>query len=139
MFRDQKEASWALAKIRTSIFSRSKAPHISSTGDWTKNIYTDLPLPLAPLTGMICCIYSSSWSSSALMDRGPFLTINVMTSYSVSAAAMVVSSAFVSYAGATSTMSQAMKLMPSRPRMMVLSSRVDQPPVSGVPVAGATE
>jgi len=51
---------------------------------------------------------------------------------------MVVSSALVSYAGATSTMSAAMKLMPSSPRRMVRSSRVDQPPVSGVPVAGAT-
>lgn len=35
-------------------------------------------------------------------------------------------------------MSAAMRLMPSRPRRMVRSSRVDQPPVSGVPVAGAT-
>ena len=35
-------------------------------------------------------------------------------------------------------MSAAMKFMPSRPRRMVRSSRVDQPPVSGVPVAGAT-
>lgn len=61
-----------------------------------------------------------------------------MTSYRASAAAMVVCSAFVSYAGATSTMSAAMRLMPSRPRRMVRSSRVDQPPVSGVPVAGAT-
>lgn len=61
-----------------------------------------------------------------------------MTSYRASAAAMVVCSALVSYAGATSTMSAAMRLMPSRPRRMVRSSRVDQPPVSGVPVAGAT-
>jgi hypothetical protein len=51
---------------------------------------------------------------------------------------MVVSSALVSYAGATSTISAPMKLTPSRPRRMVRSSRVDQPPVSGVPVAGAT-
>lgn len=29
------------------------------------------------------------------------------------------------------------KFKPSKPRMIVLSSRVDQPPVSGVPVAGA--
>jgi hypothetical protein len=35
-------------------------------------------------------------------------------------------------------MSAAIRLMPSRPRMMVRSSRVVQPPVSGVPVAGAT-
>ena len=69
---------------------------------------------------------------------GPLFTIRLMTSNSVSAAAMVVCSALVSYAGATSTMSAATKLMPSRPRMMVRSSRVDQPPVSGVPVAGAT-
>lgn len=39
---------------------------------------------------------------------------------------------------ATSTMSAATRLRCSRPRMMVRSSRVDQPPVSGVPVAGAT-
>lgn len=39
---------------------------------------------------------------------------------------------------ATSTMSAAMMLSPSRPLRMVRSSRVDQPPVSGVPVAGAT-
>lgn len=51
---------------------------------------------------------------------------------------LTVSSAFVSYAGATSTISAATKLMPSRPLMMVLNSLVDQPPVSGVPVAGAT-
>lgn len=54
-----------------------------------------------------------------------------------SAAAMVVSSAFVSYAGATSTRSAETIFNPSRPRMMVRSSRVVQPPVSGVPVAGA--
>ena len=35
-------------------------------------------------------------------------------------------------------MSAATKLMPSSPRMIVRSSRVVQPPVSGVPVAGAT-
>lgn len=69
---------------------------------------------------------------------GPLFTIIVITSRSVSAAAMVVNSAFVSYAGATSTISAAMKLRPSSPRMMVRSSRVDQPPVSGVPVAGAS-
>lgn len=51
---------------------------------------------------------------------------------------MVVNSALVSYAGATSTISAAMRLIPSRPRMMVRSSRVVHPPVSGVPVAGAT-
>lgn len=39
---------------------------------------------------------------------------------------------------ATSTMSAAIKLMPSNPRRIVRSSRVDHPPVSGVPVAGAT-
>ena len=60
-----------------------------------------------------------------------------MTSNSVSAAAIVVNSAFVSYAGATSTISAATKLTPSNPRMIVLNSRVLQPPVSGVPVAGA--
>lgn len=81
----------------------------------------------------------------------------VSTSYSTSAAALwlyvsliqvhssmlrgthiVDSSALVSYAGATSTMSAPIKFNPSRPRMIVRSSRVDQPPVSGVPVAGAT-
>lgn len=70
---------------------------------------------------------------------GPLLTIKLITSNNVSAAAMVVCSALVSYAGATSTISAATKLMPSRPRMMVRSSRVLQPPVSGVPVAGATK
>ena len=35
-------------------------------------------------------------------------------------------------------MSAATRLTPSRPRIIVLSSRVLQPPVSGVPVAGAT-
>jgi hypothetical protein len=54
-----------------------------------------------------------------------------------SAAAMVVSSAFVSYAGATSTISAETMWSPSKPRKMVRNSRVDQPPVSGVPVAGA--
>ena len=54
-----------------------------------------------------------------------------------SAAAMVVSSAFVSYAGATSTISAETICRPSRPRKMVRNSRVDHPPVSGVPVAGA--
>lgn len=38
----------------------------------------------------------------------------------------------------TSTMSAATKFSDSRPRRMVRISRVDQPPVSGVPVAGAT-
>lgn len=51
---------------------------------------------------------------------------------------IVVSSALVSYAGATSTISAPTKLSPSRPRTIVRSSRVVQPPVSGVPVAGAT-
>ena len=82
------------------------------------------------------CYNSRSASSSTL--NGPFLTMSVMTSYKTSAAAIVVSSALVSYAGATSTMSAAIKLTPSRPRRTVRSSRVDQPPVSGVPVAGAT-
>lgn len=40
---------------------------------------------------------------------------------------------------ATSTTSAPMRLRPSRPLMIVLNSRVDQPPVSGVPVAGATK
>jgi hypothetical protein len=70
--------------------------------------------------------------------RDPALTMRLMISYSASAAAMVVCSALVSYAGATSTMSAPIRLIPSKPRMMVRSSRVDQPPVSGVPVAGAT-
>lgn len=86
-------------------------------------------------------IYISSLVSSSLeiiLLKGPFLTIKLITSYNASAAAMVVCSALVSYAGATSTISAAMMLMPSRPRRMVRSSRVDQPPVSGVPVAGAT-
>lgn len=80
-----------------------------------------------------------------------------MISYRASAAAMVVSSALVSYAGyigrvvsthvhesgvivrtATSTMSAATMLRPLRPRMISRNSRVVQPPVSGVPVAGAT-
>ena len=85
-----------------------------------------------------CSSVSASSVSDTVSLIGPFFTINVMTSKRVSAAAIVVSSAFVSYAGATSTMSAATKLMPSSPRMMVRSSRVDQPPVSGVPVAGAT-
>ena len=73
-----------------------------------------------------------------MLLSGPFLTINDITSYKVSAAAIVVSSALVSYAGATSTISAATKLIPSKPRMIVLSSLVDHPPVSGVPVAGAS-
>lgn len=77
-------------------------------------------------------------SFSIIALSGPFFTINVITSYSTSAAAIVVSSALVSYAGATSTRSAPIRLIPSSPRMMVRSSRVDQPPVSGVPVAGAT-
>lgn len=40
------------------------------------------------------------------------------------------SSTHVSYAGATSTMSAAIKFTPSNPRMIVRSSLVDQPPVS---------
>lgn len=79
---------------------------------------------------------SSSGAPGAL--NGPFLTIMLMTSNRISAAAIVVCSALVSYAGATSTISAATKLIPSRPRRIVRSSRVDQPPVSGVPVAGAT-
>jgi hypothetical protein len=35
-------------------------------------------------------------------------------------------------------MSAAIKLSPSKPRRIVLNSLVDHPPVSGVPVAGAT-
>lgn len=66
--------------------------------------------------------------------RGPRLTIRLMTSKRTSAAAMVVSSAFVSNIGATSTRSAATRLTPSRPRMMVRSSRVVHPPVSGVPL-----
>ncbi len=50
---------------------------------------------------------------------------------------MVVNSAFVSYAGATSTISAETMWRPSKPLRMVRNSRVDQPPVSGVPVAGA--
>ena len=80
----------------------------------------------------------STASSPPIALRGPLFTIMLMTSNKVSAAAMVVSSALVSYAGATSTMSAATKFIPSRPRRMVRSSRVDQPPVSGVPVAGAS-
>lgn len=85
-------------------------------------------------------IYISSLSSSLeiILLKGPFFTIKLITSYNASAAAMVVCSALVSYAGATSTISQAMMLIPSRPRRIVRSSRVDHPPVSGVPVAGAT-
>ena len=49
----------------------------------------------------------------------------------------VVNSAFVSYAGATSTISAETMRRPSRPLRMVRSSLVDHPPVSGVPVAGA--
>jgi hypothetical protein len=89
-----------------------------------------------------CLIYRSflaASSSSIILLKGPFLTIKLITSYRASAAAIVVSSALVSYAGATSTISAAMRLIPSNPLKIVRSSRVDQPPVSGVPVAGATE
>lgn len=93
------------------------------------------------------------------MLSGPRFTIMLMISYRASAAAMVVCSALVSYAGwrenrcvsiwsslacsvevltATSTTSAPTKFSPSRPLRIVRSSRVDHPPVSGVPVAGAT-
>lgn len=42
---------------------------------------------------------SGTSSRSALMLNGPFLTMMLMISYSASAAAIVVCSAFVSYAG----------------------------------------
>ena len=50
---------------------------------------------------------------------------------------IVVNSALVSYAGATSTISAETMRRPSRPLRMVRSSLVVHPPVSGVPVAGA--
>lgn len=43
-------------------------------------------------------LYSSS-SPSTIILRGPFFTMILITSYRASAAAMVVCSAFVSYAG----------------------------------------
>lgn len=116
---------------------------------------------VAPIGGYA---YSSPASSRAIiLLKGPFLTMMLMTSYSTSAAAMVVSSALVSYAGygtyvslayvvhteislakqgkagltATSTISAAIRFSSSKPLRMVLSSLVDHPPVSGVPVAGA--
>lgn len=51
------------------------------------------PVP-RPLLVYMSCLYSIS--ALPIWLRGPFLTIRVMTSYSVSAAAMVVSSALVS-------------------------------------------
>ena len=78
--------------------------------------------------------HSHSSSPPTVLLRGPRLTMMLMTSNSTSAAAMVVSSALVSKMGATSTRSAATILTPSRPRRMVRSSRVVQPPVSGVPL-----
>lgn len=72
----------------------------------------------------------------ASLPRGVF-AITLITSKRTSAAAIVVSSALVSYAGATSTISAETMKRPSSPRRIVRNSRVDQPPVSGVPVAGA--
>lgn len=54
-----------------------------------------------------------------------------------SAAATDVVSAAESYGGLTSTTSAPTRFSPSRPLMYRLSSRVVQPPDSGVPVAGA--
>lgn len=58
---------------------------------------------------------------------------------SVQGTYIVDNSAFVSYAGDTSTISAPIRFRPSRPRTIVRSSRVAQPPVSGVPVPGASK
>jgi hypothetical protein len=55
--------------------------------------------------------------------------------HTTSAAASVVVSPRVSYAGATSTTSAPTTWRPLRPSRTARSSRVDQPPGSGVPVA----
>ena len=127
------DAEIALNRLNPIISSLATASSLLSTAPISQSIKptSSAPAPRPPPT-------HSSSSCITVALNGPFLTIMLMTSNRTSAAAIVVCSAFVSYAGATSTISAATKLIPSRPRRMVRSSRVDQPPVSGVPVAGAT-
>jgi len=118
-----------------SLFQSLSIPFLTSS-----QIPYQHPSPHLPhLFIYISSLPSASSLSSIIFESGPFLTIKLITSYRASAAAIVVCSALVSYAGATSTISAAMRLIPSSPLRIVRSSRVDQPPVSGVPVAGATE
>lgn len=71
------------------------------------------------------------------VERTESLTIKARMSTSKSLAAILVTSATVSYGGLTSTTSAPTSLTPSSPLMKRLTSRVVQPPLSGVPVAGA--
>ena len=103
---------------------------------------TSFHLPFSPINSSPSPTVSSP--SRSIPQKGPVPNIHEVTRVIyigletlTSAAAMVVSSAFVSYAGATSTISAETMCNPSRPRKMVRNSRVDHPPVSGVPVAGA--
>ena len=106
-----------------------------------------LPLPPQSINSLLPPSPAASSPSRSAPQKGPIpsndqvslsrvIVRNCMETLT-SAAAMVVSSALVSYAGATSTISAETMCRPSRPRKMVRNSRVDQPPVSGVPVAGA--
>lgn len=54
----------------------------------------------SPVIAQMSCFASISFLAT-ISDSGPALTIKLITSYKMSAAAMVVSSALVSYAGAT--------------------------------------
>lgn len=85
---------------------------------------------------------SASAAARSLALTTPALTAGTGTSFAVmsassscarSAAAMAVSSALVSYAGDTSTMSAPTMFRPTSERTMRLTSRVVQPPDSGVP------
>ena len=126
-----------LRYINSFFRSSSNLIHLASTPMCTQLYLTYTYRLSSPSPSTLSIPFSLSYASPLSTVSGPLLTINVITSYSVSAAAIVVNSAFVSYAGATSTISAATKLIPSSPLIIVLNSLVDHPPVSGVPVAGA--
>ena len=112
--------------------------------EMTCNLVTSHPTPFDHLS--LPAFPKASLPSRSTLRRAP-VVINQSISFGpalhkqcqlrTSAAAIVVNSAFVSYAGATSTISAETMWRPSKPLKMVRNSRVDQPPVSGVPVAGA--
>lgn len=83
--------------------------------------------------------HNSSLPAVALSGDISFLFFAIAARISMikSAAATEVVSAAESYGGLTSTTSAPTRFNPSRPLIYLLTSRVVQPPDSGVPVAGA--
>ena len=129
---EQQQTTHSVTILFTNHYSHILCKFVTSNSFWSDHLSLP-PFPKASLPSRLTLRTAPLYNRSISPRAHSSQILQLLTS----AAAIVVNSAFVSYAGATSTISAETMWRPSKPLRIVRNSRVDQPPVSGVPVAGA--